>query len=120
MENKTVKLITRVTLMYNNCNDCPSLQRPNENREITIVDRVNFETSVLTLSEKVFNRERNLVPNPCIGFCEMLHKRINDAEFPIRKTDKAGFPECESAYHTHDGKCIVEHHVSQVITTENL
>jgi hypothetical protein len=113
------KLITRVTRVYNNCNNCPSLQRPNENREIKIFDRVSFETSTLVLSEKIYHKGE-YVPNPCIGFCERLHKRINDAEFPIRKTDKTGFPERESAYHTHDGKCIMEHHVSEVITTENL
>jgi hypothetical protein len=119
MENKTAKLITSVVIVYNNCNDCPSLTRPDENREIKIFDRVNFETSTLTLSEKIYHKGE-FVPNPCIGFCEKLHKRINDAEFPIRKTDKTGFPARESAYHTHDGKCIMEHHVSNTHILINL
>lgn len=106
-------LITRVTKIYHNCNDCPSLLKPDVNGRVKLFNKDNGEESTLIISKKKYNRNMELIPNPCIGFCDRLGKKINNAEFPIRVTDKTGLPEMESAFHTHDGKCILEHHVSE-------
>jgi hypothetical protein len=99
------KIIHRILKIYDDCNNCPEFQKPDENREMLVMADTPGEMYTIKLTKEIITKDGTR-PNPICGRCRRLRILVEDTKLPVKRYDFMGV--------CHPCECNEEHFVNEV------